>query len=112
MSGIPVRPRSGRPAELPSPKVAPLRPGILARGPWHTDQVATRWRDDRYEPASELAARADAAIAALEGRGSPAHDGLAARLTGFESAGDSLTVELQPMRWSLRLTGDDALGAL
>ena len=90
----------------------PLRPGILARGPWHTDQVATRWRDDRYEPGSELAARADAAIAALEGRGSPSHDGLAARLAGYESAGDSLTVELQPMRWALRLTGDDALGSL
>ena len=87
-------------------------PGILARGPWQTDQVATRWRDDRFEPRAELAAQADAAIAALEGRGSPSHDGLAARLAGYDAAGGRLTVELQPMRWALRLAGHDALGSL
>jgi 8-oxo-dGTP diphosphatase len=92
--------------------VAPLQPGILARGPWQADQVATRWREDRFEPGSELAARADAAIAELQGRGSPSHDGLAARLAGFESGDRGLTIELQPMRWSLRLLGEDALGAL
>jgi 8-oxo-dGTP diphosphatase len=92
--------------------VAPLQPGILARGPWHTDQVATRWREDRFEPRSELAAQADAAIAELRGRGSPSHDGLAARLASFESAAGSLTIELQPVRWSLRLIGEDALGSL
>jgi ADP-ribose pyrophosphatase YjhB (NUDIX family) len=78
--------------------VASLQPGILARGPWQADQVATRWREDRFEPADELAARADAAIAELQDRGSPSEDGL--------------TVELQPVRWSLRLAGDDALGSL
>ena len=31
-----------------------LPPGILARGPWQADQVATRWREDRFEPGSEL----------------------------------------------------------
>jgi 8-oxo-dGTP diphosphatase len=92
--------------------VASLQPGILARGPWQADQVATRWRSDRFEPGSELAARADAAIAELHGRGSPSHDGLAARLASFESGDGRLTVELQPMRWSLRLIGDDALGSL
>jgi 8-oxo-dGTP diphosphatase len=92
--------------------VATLRPGILARGPWRTDQVATRWREDPYEPDSELAAQADAAIAELEDRGSPSHDGLAARLAAFESRDRSLTVELQPMRWALRLAGEDALGSL
>jgi 8-oxo-dGTP diphosphatase len=92
--------------------VASLRPGILARGPWQADQVATRWREDCFEPGSELAARADAAIAALQDRGSPSHDGLAARLAGFESEDRGLTIELQPMRWSLRLLGEDALGAL
>jgi ADP-ribose pyrophosphatase YjhB (NUDIX family) len=92
--------------------VAPLQPGILARGPWHTDQVATRWREDRFEPRSELAAQADAAIAALRGRGSPSHDGLAARLSSFECAEGALRIELQPMRWSLRLIGEDALGSL
>jgi ADP-ribose pyrophosphatase YjhB (NUDIX family) len=92
--------------------VASLRPGILARGPWQADQVATRWREDCFEPGSELAARADAAIAELQDRGSPSHDGLAARLAGFESGDRGLTIELQPMRWSLRLLGEDALGSL
>ncbi len=92
--------------------MTPLQPGILARGPWQADQVATRWREDRFEPRSELAAQADAAIAELEGRGSPSHDGLAARLAGFESGDGCLIIELQPMRWSLRLLGEDALGSL
>jgi 8-oxo-dGTP diphosphatase len=87
-------------------------PGILARGPWQTDQVATRWRADRFEPDAELSAEADRAIAALQDRGSPSHDGLAARLSGFDAADGELTIELQPMRWALRLIGDDALGAL
>ena len=54
-------------------------PGILARGPWKTDQVASRWREEEYEPPAARAEAADEAIAALEDRGSPAHDGLAAR---------------------------------
>jgi ADP-ribose pyrophosphatase YjhB (NUDIX family) len=89
-----------------------MSPGILARGPWQSHQVATRWRDDRFEPGADLAAQADAAIAELEGRGSPSHDGLAARLAGYEAANGGLTVELQPMRWALRLAGEDALGSL
>jgi 8-oxo-dGTP diphosphatase len=89
-----------------------LTPGILARGPWQTDQVAVRWREDRFEPDPALAAQADAAIAALHDRGSPSHDGLAARLASFESGGGGLTVELQPMRWALRLVGENTLGSL
>jgi hypothetical protein len=89
-----------------------LTPGILARGPWSTDQVATRWREDRYEPEPELDAQADAAIAELQGRGSPSHDGWAARLAGFATGAAGLTVELQPVRWALRLVGSDALGSL
>ena len=89
-----------------------LTPGILARGPWDADQVATRWREDRFEPEPALAAQADAAIAALQDRGSPSHDGWAARLADFDAASGGLTVELQPMRWALRLIGDDALGSL
>ena len=89
-----------------------LTPGILARGPWRTDQIATRWREDRFEPAPDLSARADAAVAALEDRGSPSHDGVAARLAGYELAGGRLTVELQPVRWALRLLDDDAQGSL
>ena len=92
--------------------MATLQPGILARGPWRTDQVATRWREECYEPDSELAAQADAAIAELQDRGSPSHDGLAARLAAFETGDRSLTIELQPMRWALRLAGEDALGSL
>ena len=87
-------------------------PGILARGPWRTDQVETRWRDDCFEADADLAAQADAAIAELEDRGSPSHDGLAARLAAFEAGAGSLSVELQPMRWALRLAGKDALGSL
>jgi 8-oxo-dGTP diphosphatase len=89
-----------------------MQPGILARGPWRSDQVRTRWREDCYEPHPELAARADAAIAELHRRGSPSHDGLAARLAAFEADAGGLTVDLQPMRWSLRLVGDDVAGAL
>lgn len=92
--------------------MAPLEPGILARGPWQASQVATRWRDDPYDIGPGLAARADAAVAALADRGSPAHDGLAARVAGFESSGGALTIELQPLRWAVRLLGDDAVGAL
>ena len=92
--------------------VTQLKPGILARGPWQTDQVATRWREEPFEPDSQLAAQADAAIAELQGRGSPSHDGLAARLSAFESGDRSLTVELQPMRGALRLAGEDAQGSL
>jgi ADP-ribose pyrophosphatase YjhB (NUDIX family) len=86
-------------------------PGILARGPWPAERVASRWRDEPFQPAPEQAGAADRAIAALADRGSPAHDGLAARLAGFRAAGDGLELELQPMRWALRL-GDDAAGAL
>jgi 8-oxo-dGTP diphosphatase len=89
-----------------------LTPGILARGPWSADQVATRWREERYEPEPALSEQADAAIAALHDRGSPSHDGWAARLAGFDADGGGLTIELQPMRWALRLAGEDALGSL
>jgi ADP-ribose pyrophosphatase YjhB (NUDIX family) len=87
-----------------------IEPGILARGPWLAEVVHTTWRDDAYEPSAAHDAAADAAIAALEDRGSPSHDGLAARLAAF-SAEDGLRMELQPMRWSLRL-GDDALSSI
>ena len=86
-------------------------PGILARGPWQSGQVAASWRDDSFEPDEDQNAEADRAIAELEDRGSPAHDGLAARLVGFEADADALRMELQPMRWSLRL-GDNAAASL
>jgi len=88
-----------------------LRTGILARGPWGRDQVTVRWIDDRFEPDAEQSAAADRAIAELEDRGSPAHDGLAARMYAFEADESALRMTLQPMRWSVRLS-DDAAAAL
>ena len=87
-------------------------PGILARGPWQADQVATRWREDAFDPLPARSEAADEAIAALENRGSPAHDGLAARLADYRVENDRLELELQPMRWSLRLVRDDASASL
>jgi 8-oxo-dGTP diphosphatase len=73
--------------------------------------VAVHWREDSFEPHPEQSAAADRAIAELEGRGSPAHDGLAARLCAFEADERGLRLTLQPMRWSLRLS-DDAAASL
>lgn len=72
--------------------------------------MRSAWRDDEYQPTPEATAAADAAIGALKDRGSPSHDGVAARLAGF-SGDDGLRMELQPMRWGLRL-GDDALSSI
>jgi 8-oxo-dGTP pyrophosphatase MutT (NUDIX family) len=83
-------------------------PAILARGPWAPDQVQARWSDEHYAPPPERAAAADAAIAGLRDRGSPSHDGLAARLVGLEETGGGLVLDLQPVRWALRLVEGDA----
>ena len=87
-------------------------PGILARGPWPPGRVASRWREDAYEPDADTSAAADEAIATLRERGSPAHDGVAARLAGFAVEDGELRLELQEMRWALRLLRADAAGAL
>ncbi|MDO8186233.1 NUDIX hydrolase [Conexibacter sp. JD483] len=78
---------------------------MLARGPWSPDQVTCAWREDTFVPAAADTAAADAALAKLRERGSPSHDGLAARLSAFEQRDGGLQLELQPARWSLRLTG-------
>lgn len=90
----------------------PLEPGILARGPWARGDVGTHWRDEAYEPPPQLTQAADDAIAALLDRGSPSHDGMAARLAGYVVADDRLELELQPVRWSLRLVEQDASSSL
>lgn len=77
--------------------------GILARGPWEPDQVAAAWREDPFEPPGEATDAADVALDALRRRGSPSHDGLAARLVDFATAPGRLSLELQPIRWALRL---------
>jgi len=96
--------------------VSPDRdPGILARGPWEPSKVGCTWREQPFEAGAEAEAEADAAIAELRDRGSPSHDGLAARLVTVEHTGTGrLELELEPVRWSLRLRGDaaDSLSAL
>lgn len=87
-------------------------PGILARGPWPAERVRAVWREAPYEPHPELHAKADAIIADLQDRGSPSHDGLAARVAHFEADGDGLHFELEPMRWSLRLVEGNASSSL
>jgi ADP-ribose pyrophosphatase YjhB (NUDIX family) len=76
--------------------------------------VAARWREDSFQAEPHSEAAADEAIAALADRGSPAHDGLAARLAGWRAGDDGLELELQPMRWLLRLLdgAEDALSVL
>lgn len=79
------------------------RPGLLARGPWRPDQVEAVWREDAYEPSAEEERLADGAVEGLRERGSPAHDGMATRLVGWQAREAGLRLELQPVRWALRL---------
>jgi len=88
------------------PAVQP--PEILARGPWAIEQITARWRPDPYEPPSAHTDAADAAIRDLQQRGSPSHDGMAARLVGFDTENGGIAIELQPLRWALRLVDGDA----
>lgn len=87
-------------------------PGILARGPWDPAQVRVRWRADPFEPGASATEAADVALDALRRRGSPSHDGLAARLVDFQAQDGSLSLELQPVRWALRLIPQHAARSL
>ncbi len=87
-------------------------PVILARGSWPAEHVQARWRDEHYEPPARHSEAADAAIAALRERGSPSHDGLSGRLVGHACQGDRLMIELQPVRWALRLVEGDASSSM
>jgi len=71
-----------------------------------------RWHQAAYEPSTELTAAADARVAALTERGSPAHDGMAARVRDHEARDGGLWMELQPARWALRLVDGDARDSL
>jgi 8-oxo-dGTP diphosphatase len=88
------------------------RRGILARGPWQSDQVEARWLPDTYEPSAEISRQADAAVRDLRERGSPAHDGMATRLAGWREESGRLLLDLQPTRWALRLVEADACDSL
>lgn len=85
-------------------------PALLARGPWSLDRVEATWRDDAYDAPQALVDQADHAIRELAERGSPAHDGIGARLAAFEAntATGTLQLDLQPIRWALRLVPGDA----
>jgi 8-oxo-dGTP diphosphatase len=83
-------------------------PALLARGPWEPGQIEARWLADEYLPPQDKAAAADEAITALRERGSPSHDGVAARLVSYRQENGRLVMELQPVRWALRLVAGDA----
>ncbi|HTW12797.1 MAG TPA: NUDIX domain-containing protein, partial [Solirubrobacteraceae bacterium] len=84
----------------------PLKPELLARGPWNPSQVEIRWRPDPFEADAGKEAEADLVLNGLRERGSPSHDGLAARLVSYEATDGVLRLELQPIRWALRLVSD------
>jgi 8-oxo-dGTP pyrophosphatase MutT (NUDIX family) len=83
-------------------------PVVLARGPWEIEQIRACWHDDEYLPSPAYTEAADEAIRGLQERGSPSHDGVAARLVDFHEDDDGLAIELQPLRWALRLVAEDA----
>ena len=78
-------------------------PGVLATGPWALEQVRATWSEEPWQAPPELERQADAAIEDLKARNSPSHDGLAARLAGWRSTRSGLELDLQPVRWALRL---------
>ena len=86
--------------------------GILARGPWQSDQVETRWLKEPFEPPPDVLREADAAVHGLRERGSPAHDGMATRLAGWREEQGRLLLDLQPMRWAVRLVEGNACDSL
>ncbi|HLB22184.1 MAG TPA: NUDIX hydrolase [Solirubrobacteraceae bacterium] len=98
---------STRPEPTPSEQ-AHEQPRILARGPWELDQIETRWHAEPFQPSPAHTAAADEAIRGLRERGSPSHDGVAARLVDFRADADGIAIELQPLRWALRLVAGDA----
>ena len=87
-------------------------PGILARGPWAPDQLDVCWRAEPFSPAQSVTAAADLALEELRARGSPSHDGYAARLASFREEPGKLKLELQPARWALRLIASNAARSL
>jgi 8-oxo-dGTP pyrophosphatase MutT (NUDIX family) len=83
-------------------------PQVLARGPWPLERVFAHWREQLFEPPQAHVEAADAAIVALQERGSPSHDGMAGRLVEYRERDGGIELDLQPVRWALRLVGGDA----
>jgi ADP-ribose pyrophosphatase YjhB (NUDIX family) len=65
--------------------------------------VTARWLEDEFRPEPGATEAADELLDALRQRGSPSHDGLAARLADYDADQRGLKLELQPARWALRL---------
>jgi 8-oxo-dGTP diphosphatase len=86
--------------------------GILARGPWDPSHVTARWREEEFEPEQAATDAADELLAELRERGSPSHDGLAARMASYDADDHRLVLELQPARWALRLLPAGAAQAM
>jgi 8-oxo-dGTP diphosphatase len=74
--------------------------------------VEVEWLSEEFEPERGAIDAADEALQALRDRGSPSHDGLAARLVEFDERGERLALTLQPARWALRLNPSDASRSL
>ena len=70
------------------------------------------WLADEFQPTADASQAADVALDALRARGSPSHDGLAARLADFDPTPGGLRLKLQPARWALRLLAEDAARSL
>lgn len=90
-----------------------LTAALLAHGHWTAEQVTVDWLDEPFQATAEQTRRADEKIAALAERGSPSHDGIAARFVSVDpEMTDGLHLTLQPTRWALRLVEGDGAGAL
>ena len=81
---------------------------LLSRGPWNIEDVEARWSEEPFEAPGERITAADEAIASLQARGSPSHDGLAGRLVSHSEHDGRLLLDLQPARWALRLVPENA----
>jgi 8-oxo-dGTP diphosphatase len=100
-------------ASLPRYGVAvSVQTGVFARGPWDPSRVRASWRPEPFEPTPSVTQAADEALDELRRRGSPSHDGYAARLAAYEAEPECLRLELQPARWALRLLPEDAAHSL
>jgi 8-oxo-dGTP diphosphatase len=89
-----------------------LPPGILASGPWQPHDIEVEWGEHPFDPPAAVTDEADRALAELRDRGSPSHDGLAARLRDFSVQDGRLRLECEPIRWALRLLDRDAMQSL
>lgn len=89
-----------------------VTPRILARGPWQPGYIDVTWRPEPFELSPVAVEDVDRALAELRRRGSPSHDGLAARMRGYEVRDGRLILDCEPVRWGLRLLPGGAMQSL